>query len=155
VVYLIILKEIAVIGFLKRIFGGASDVKLPAPQLYLVKPEVPASSVTVQVDRPKIDTAALVLAGLGSHHWAMTPRGVGVVTDCQDGNVTVNLSKSDGTNKMVLNDKDQAVIDQFKGRLSEVRRAYFDEMPNRNPDVADYEAHIRKCGYIHSSEATK
>lgn len=137
-----------------------------------------ARSVEAQVERPVIDHKALALANLGSHHWAMTPRGVGIVTACDGTSITVNLCRPNGLNLMTLSeDGNHAVVDKYVGPLDTVRRAYIEEIPVRNrefddeyagnnadviktfkaahPGIETYEQFMRMHGYIPGSEATK
>jgi hypothetical protein len=144
------------IEWLKNMYGKAnSQEAVTAPSVERLE-VVPVQSLNVVLSRPFIDKDALSAVNLGYGFWAMTPQGVGIVTGCQDGAaVDVTLIKPDGLTKMVLNEQDKAVNAVYHGLLINVRRAYIDEIPNRNPDVEDYDSHMRKFGYIHSSEAVK
>jgi hypothetical protein len=119
-------------------------------------PTGPVQTYVVPVGRQYANRVALNAVGLDIRHWAMTDAGVGIIVGCDiDGMVDVTLVKPDGTTKMTLNDWDQPMPMTVRKQLSEIRRAYLDEVPAaRHPD-RNHEAHMRLHGYRHSSETAQ
>lgn len=108
-------------------------------------------SLQVELARPFVNLHALDAAGLRRGQWVMSASGIGILTGARiDGMAEVTLIKPDGSTRMELDDKDQAVPAVRVIDMGTLRAAHIEEIPDTRHEGAD---HLRSFGYISASEA--
>jgi hypothetical protein len=117
----------------------------------LPEPAAVAPQTVVAIPRrPFINTEALDAAGLRMNMWVMAGQDLGILTGCRiDGLAEVTLQKPDGTTRMELDAKDQAVPAVRVVERAGLRHARIEEIPESRHEGADQ---LRSFGYISASE---